>query len=113
MDWIELNDGNLCDYALEKLQEMGELVRVLGPDQKGMRGAGVSFVMNDVHAHDVAQILADNNICMRAGHHCTQPLMQALGVQSSVRFSFGLYNTQADVDKAIAVLKTIPSIFKR
>lgn len=113
MDWIELNDSNLCDYALEKLLELDGLVRILGPEQRGMRGAGISFVMKDVHAHDVAQILADNNICVRAGHHCTQPLMQELGVQSSVRFSFGLYNTQADIDKAIEVLKGIPSIFKR
>lgn len=113
MDWLELNDSNLCDYAYDKLVELGDMVRILGPQAKGLRGSGISFVMKDVHAHDVAQILADNNICVRAGHHCTQPLMEALGVNASVRFSFGVYNSKADVDAAVEVLKGIPEIFKR
>ncbi len=113
MDWIELNDATLADYAFDKLIELGSMVRILGPRTKGLRGSVVSFEMKDVHAHDVAQILADNGVCVRAGHHCAQPLMQALGVVSSVRFSFGLYNSISDVDKAIEVLKTIPNIFKR
>lgn len=113
MDWIEMNDGNLCDYAFDKLSELGDMVRILGPLKKGMRGSAISFVMKDVHAHDVAQILSDNGICVRAGHHCAQPLMQALNVNSSVRFSFGIYNTTEDIDKAIEVLKGIPAIFKK
>jgi cysteine desulfurase/selenocysteine lyase len=113
MDWIELNDSTLVDYALDKLLELDEMVRVLGPQTKGLRGSAVSFEMKGVHAHDVAQILADNGVCVRAGHHCAQPLMQALGASSSVRFSFGLYNSTKDIEKAIEVLKTVPSIFKR
>jgi cysteine desulfurase/selenocysteine lyase len=112
MDQVELNDSSLCDYAFDKLLEV-EGVRVLGPQTKGLRASGIAFVMDRVHAHDVAQILSDSNVCVRAGHHCTQPLMKALGVVSSVRMSFGVYNSFADVDRAIEVLKTVPEIFKK
>jgi cysteine desulfurase/selenocysteine lyase len=113
MSEVEFNDAGLVDYACDKLMEMGDVIRILGPKEKGLRGSAVSFVMQGVHSHDVSQILADNGICVRAGHHCTQPLMKELCVQSSARISFGIYNSMADVNRTIEVLRTIPDIFKK
>ena len=72
----------------------------------------VSFSSSDVHAHDIAQMLADHNICVRAGHHCASPLHESLDLAATCRISFGLYNTTADIDALIVVLSEILERFR-
>ena len=67
----------------------------------------LTFVVDDVHPHDVSEILAADNVAVRAGHHCAQPLLAHLGYSATVRASFAFYNTTADVDRFIASLSTV------
>ena len=67
-------------------------------------GSIVSFQVNNIHPHDVASFLANNNIAVRAGHHCAQPLLESMGVPATVRASFSIYNTDEDVDKIVSAL---------
>ena len=71
----------------------------------------VSFYHNEIHAHDLAQILGDNDIAVRAGHHCAQPLLSHLGVSSTLRMSISVYNTQHDIDATIEALKLAEAVF--
>jgi cysteine desulfurase/selenocysteine lyase len=94
-DAIRAHEDALRDYAIERLSEIPGL-RLVGtaPD----KAAVIAFVMNDAHAHDIASLLDGDGICVRAGHHCTQPLHRRLGVTATARASFTLYNTRAEVD---------------
>lgn len=107
MEEVEKHDVELVEYAESKLNEL-EFIQLVG---KGDRKSAVSFVVEGVHPHDVAQILSDNHIAVRAGHHCTQPLNDAYGHAATVRFSFGLYNDKSDIDKAVEVLKEVKKLF--
>jgi cysteine desulfurase/selenocysteine lyase len=71
----------------------------------------ISFAVGGVHPHDVAEILGRDNVCIRAGHHCAQPLMRRLGVAATSRPSFGVHNTRADVDRLLDGLGNVRSIF--
>jgi cysteine desulfurase/selenocysteine lyase len=84
-------DRELTEYALERLLSTDGL-ELYGPKTPEQRGALFSFNYKDIHSHDVASILDFTNIAVRAGHHCAQPLMQRLGVNSTVRASFYVYN---------------------
>jgi cysteine desulfurase/selenocysteine lyase len=75
--------------------------RVVGPHDADARGGVVSFVLDDVHPHDVAEILDRHAVCVRAGHHCTQPLVERLGLAATVRASFYLYTATEDVDRLV------------
>ncbi len=97
---FSLNEEKLTCYLLEKLDE--QKIKYFG--HKNSSGPVVSFVL-DVHPHDVSTILDRYNVCIRAGHHCAQPLMQCLGVVATCRVSFAGYNTKEDVDKLIQGLK--------
>lgn len=132
VDYLEkLGMGNvrkhevaLTKYALERLSEIPE-VTIYGPGASftpGVRGAYtpgvltragvVSFNVDSIHAHDVASILDSDGIAIRSGHHCAQPLMDFLGIESAARVSFYIYNTKADVDKFIEGVKKVKKIFK-
>ena len=74
------------------------------PPDAERRGALVSFELAGLHPHDVAEILGRHGVCIRAGHHCAQPLMRCLGVPATARASFYVYNTRDDVDRLIAAL---------
>jgi len=78
-------------------------VRVLGTTQE--KGAIVSFVMENAHAHDLAQLMDKYGVAVRAGHHCAHPLMKRYGVTATVRASIALYNTAEDVDAFLEALK--------
>jgi cysteine desulfurase/selenocysteine lyase len=97
---IEQHERSLTDYALERLAEVPRL-RLLGPSGADDRGGVISFDLGGVHPHDVAEILDRHAVCVRAGHHCTQPLVERLGVAATVRASFGPYNDRDDVDRLI------------
>jgi cysteine desulfurase/selenocysteine lyase len=71
----------------------------------------VSFLLNDVHAHDVVTVADQWGVALRGGHHCTQPLMHKLGVESTARGSFYFYNTKSEVDRFIEVVKEIQTFF--
>jgi cysteine desulfurase / selenocysteine lyase len=82
-----------------------------GPRDAAERGALVSFALDGVHPHDVAEILGRQGVCVRAGHHCAQPLMRRLGVGATSRASFGVHNTHDDVDALIAGLAKVQEVF--
>lgn len=104
------HDQELAQYAYERLAALGN-VRLFGP--KIGRGGLVSFLLNDVHAHDVVTLADRAGVALRGGHHCTQPLMRRLGIESTARASFYFYNTRAEVDRFIEVIREIQKFFAR
>lgn len=104
----EVELAQLCYDTLKK--EFGEKIKIIGP-QKRESGI-VAFVVEGVHAHDVAQLLNEDNIAVRAGHHCAMPLHTHLGITASVRASFYLYNTKGDIEKLISSLQKVYHLFK-
>lgn len=102
------HDLELATHAYQRLSEL-KGVRLFGP--KGERGGLVSFLLDDVHAHDVVTIADRYGVALRGGHHCTQPLMKKLGVPSTARASFYFYNTRAEVDRFIEVVREIQKFF--
>jgi len=84
-------------------------IRIFGP-HVGRAGL-VSFLLNDIHAHDVTELANQKGVALRGGHHCTQPLMRKLGVESTSRASFYFYNTTAEIDRMVEVLKEIQKFF--
>lgn len=112
LDAIHSHEVELAQTCYDKLkEEFGEKITLIGP-QKRESGI-VAFVVNGVHAHDVAQLLNEDDIAVRAGHHCAMPLHTKLGIEASVRASFYLYNTKEDVDKLVSSLKKVRKIFKK
>ena len=109
MDAVRAHEADLVHYALERLAEVPGLT-IYGPLDEP-RGTVISFAIEGVHPHDVADLLGRENICVRAGHHCAQPLMRRLGLAATSRPSFGVHNTRADVDRLIDGLATVRSIF--
>ncbi len=105
MDAVAAHERQITAYALERLREIPGL-RILGPGLDE-RGGVVSFSMDGIHPHDVAQVLDGEGVCVRAGHHCTKPLHRKLGIGASVRASFYVYTTTEEIDVlARSLLKT-------
>ena len=86
-------------------------VQIYGPRLVSERGGIVSFEMEGLHPHDIAEICNRDAVCIRAGHHCAQPLMQALGVPATARASFQVYTTRDDVDRLVEALERARSVF--
>jgi cysteine desulfurase / selenocysteine lyase len=107
-DKISAHDLELGAYAFAKLSGLKN-IRLFGP-HVGRAGL-VSFLLNGVHAHDVTELANRQGIALRGGHHCTQPLMRKLGVESTSRASFYFYNTTAEIDRLVEVLKEIQKFF--
>ena len=110
MEAIRAHELDLTGYALGRLSEV-QGVEVHGPRDAQARGAVISFALDGVHPHDVAEILARDGVCVRASHHCAQPLMRRLGIPASVRASFAVHNTHADIDRLIEGLGRVREIF--
>jgi cysteine desulfurase / selenocysteine lyase len=104
------HERDLVSYACARLEQIPDVV-IYGPHDPEKRSGVVSFTVGDVHPHDLATILDAEGIAIRAGHHCTQPLMRRLGVAATARASFYLYNTRADVDALVAGIQYARSIF--
>ena len=83
-----------------------------GPPDAADRGALVSFVLEGAHPHDVGEILGREGVCVRTGHHCTQPLMRRLGASATTRASFAVHNSSADIERLIAGLGTVASVLQ-
>jgi cysteine desulfurase/selenocysteine lyase len=110
MDAIRAHERDLTAYALQRLAEVPGLT-VYGPPDADRRGALVSWTMDCAHPHDVAEIVARTGVCVRAGHHCAQPLMKVLGVGATTRASFAVHNSRSDVDALIAGLHDVRKVF--
>ncbi len=107
---VARHEHELCRYAYERLLEIDGL-KILGPAPEHRAGL-VSFTLPEPHAHDIAQLLDEQGIAVRAGHHCTWPLHDRLGITASTRASFYLYNTPAEVDLLVAVVAKIRDRFR-
>jgi len=102
------HDQDLAAYTYDQLSRL-KGIRLFGP--KTGRAGVVSFLLNEVHAHDVVTVADQRGVALRGGHHCTQPLMRKLGVESTARASFYFYNTEAEVDRFVEVVKEIQKFF--
>jgi cysteine desulfurase/selenocysteine lyase len=103
MDRVLAHEQAVVGYALERLSEIPGIT-IYGPNDPALRSGVVSFTLQDIHPHDIASILDEENVAVRAGHHCAQPLMASLGVVATTRASFYVYNTEDDVDRLVAAL---------
>jgi cysteine desulfurase/selenocysteine lyase len=110
MDAVREHGRDVTGYALERLSEVQGLV-VHGTTDLDQRGSLVSFAVRGIHPHDVAEILGREGVCVRAGHHCAQPLMRRLGSPASTRASIAVHNTRDDVDRLIDGLGTVQGVF--
>jgi cysteine desulfurase/selenocysteine lyase len=106
---IEAHLQQLLDYATEKLSSINGL-RLIGT--AAHKSSIISFLLDDVHPHDMGTILNEAGVAIRAGHHCTMPLMQRLRVPGTTRASFAVYNTFAEVDQLAEALLKVQAIFK-
>ena len=97
MDEIHAHEQELTKYCLQKLSAIPG-VQIAGPLDTENRGGAVSFVVDGVHPHDLGQVLDDRGVCVRVGHHCAWPAHRSLGMQSTARASFYLYNTTEEID---------------
>jgi cysteine desulfurase/selenocysteine lyase len=108
---IRLHEREVTEYALDKLSKIKGL-SIYGPKEAQMRDGIISFNLGDIHAHDMATLLDEDGIAVRAGHHCAQPLMERLGVPGTARASFYVYNTEEEVDLLASSLERAGRIFK-
>jgi cysteine desulfurase/selenocysteine lyase len=112
LDAVRAHEKQLTRYALDALHErLGDSITIYGPDDVEGRGGTVSFLFEDIHAHDISQVVDEEGICVRAGHHCAKPLMRVLGVPATTRASFYVYNDEADVDALVEALATAERFF--
>jgi cysteine desulfurase/selenocysteine lyase len=111
MEAVLGHEREVADYALARLEDVPGL-RVFGPDRGPDRVGPVSFELEGVHAHDVAEILDRHGVAVRAGHHCAQPLMDRLGVPATARASFGVYTTPEEIDRLVEGLLDARRVFK-
>ncbi|HMD52837.1 MAG TPA: SufS family cysteine desulfurase [Solirubrobacteraceae bacterium] len=110
MERVRAHERSLTAYMLERLAEVPGL-RVVGPPGADRRGGLASFTVEGIHPHDVAELVDRGGVCIRAGHHCAQPLLRCLGVGATARASVGVYNDPSDVDALIDALLAGREVF--
>ncbi|WP_338146288.1 cysteine desulfurase [Streptomyces boncukensis] len=110
MDRIWQHEHALTEYAVRRLREIPDL-RIIGPDSAEDRGATISFTLGDIHPHDVGQVLDEQGIAVRVGHHCARPVCLRYGIPATTRASFYLYNTPAEVDALADGLEHVRNFF--
>ena len=111
MDNVRAHERELSRLALERLAGVPGL-RVIGPSSADERGGVISFELEGMHPHDVAELVNRDNVCIRAGHHCAQPLMRALNVSATARASFGPYNVPGDIELLVESLARARDVFE-
>lgn len=111
MDEVRKHEVDITDYALKALARINGVV-VYGQTHAKNRGGVIAFTLKGVHAHDIAQILDQDNICIRAGHHCAMPLHEYLKLSATVRASFYVYTTKEDVDALVEGLEKVKKLFQ-
>jgi cysteine desulfurase/selenocysteine lyase len=107
---IHNHEIEITQYAISKLQEIEE-ARIIGPTDMNLRGGAVSFTLGEIHPHDLGQYLDNSGIAVRTGHHCAWPLTRKMGVPSTTRASFYLYNTIEDIDALITGVRDAQKYF--
>lgn len=112
MDNVRRHEVELTAYALRTLNERyGDKITIHGPTEPAERGGVLSFAYNDVHPHDVTQVLDQAGVAVRAGHHCAKPLMKVLGAHATSRASVYVYNDRSDIDSLADALSAVDDIF--
>ena len=110
MEAIQAHEKQLTAYALDALAATPD-VRVIGPTDTADRGATISFTVEGIHPHDVGQILDDEGVQVRVGHHCARPTCVRFGVPATTRASFYLYTTTAEIDALVRGLERVRKVF--
>jgi cysteine desulfurase / selenocysteine lyase len=110
MDAVRAHERTLVDYALERLQDVPGIT-LYGPRDPELHGGAVSFTLPNIHPHDLATLVDREGIAVRAGHHCTQPLMDRLGVAATTRASFYVYNRPGEVDQLVDGIQKAQKVF--
>jgi cysteine desulfurase/selenocysteine lyase len=110
MDNVRAHERDLIAYALERLPEV-EDISLFGPTDLDRRGGVVAFAIEGIHPHDIAELCDRQAVCVRAGHHCAQPLMRCLGVGATARASFHVYNARDEVDRLVEALTGAREVF--
>ena len=111
MDKVRAHEKELLRYGVEKLGAIGGVTQY-GPDDLASRSGVLSFTLEGVHPHDTATILDQNGVCVRAGHHCAQPLMRRMNVPATARASVYIYSTPADIDALAVGIERVKEIFR-
>tara|TARA_B100000676_G_scaffold195470_1_gene192197 strand:+ start:898 stop:2103 length:1206 start_codon:yes stop_codon:yes gene_type:complete len=104
---IQMHEDSLLEYGLEELSKIDDILLYGNPSN---RGAVIPFNIEGIHSHDLAKFLDTDKVCIRAGHHCAQPIMSALGISASARASFYLYNDTNDIDELVMSIKKTAKI---
>jgi len=110
MERVRSHERTLVDYAMEKLQEIPGIT-LYGPRDPEIHGGAISFTLPNIHPHDLATLVDREGIAVRAGHHCTQPLMDRLGVPATTRASFYIYNRVDEVDQLVGGIQKAQKVF--
>jgi cysteine desulfurase/selenocysteine lyase len=111
MNQIHAHESALTQRAIDGLSAIPGLT-IVGPTDMKLRGGALSFTVEGIHPHDLGQVLDDQGIAVRTGHHCAWPLMQALRVQATTRASFYLYNTFEEIDQLVSAVIDAKKFFK-
>ena len=109
---VEKMEKEIVKYAMEELEKLN-FVEIYGPKDIAKRASVISFNVKGVHPHDVASVLDSENVCIRSGNHCAQPLLRHMGLDSTCRASFYIYNTKEDVDRLVEALKKTEKMFEK
>ena len=112
MENVRQHEIEVTAYALEALSEVPGLT-LLGPRQAAQKGGVAAFTLDGVHPHDIAQLLDEQGIAVRAGHHCAMPLHTRLGLGASARASFYVHTTLDEIDQLVAGLRRVNDVFRR
>jgi cysteine desulfurase / selenocysteine lyase len=110
---IRAHEKNLAGYAMKLLKEtFGNTINILGPSNQERRAGIIAFAFANIHPHDIAHLLGEENVCVRAGNHCASPLHQTLNLNATTRISFSIYNSKKDVEKFIETLQKVQQKLK-
>lgn len=112
MSNVEKIEEEILNYAISELKKL-DFITIYGPKDIKKRASVISFNVNGIHPHDVASVLDSCNVCVRSGNHCAQPLLRFMGIDSTCRASFYIYNTKEDVDKLIEALYKTRDMFSK
>ena len=112
MDAVRDHEMRLTRFMLDALRErFPDSLTIYGPSDVSIRGGAVSFLFDGIHAHDISQVLDEDGVCVRAGHHCAKPLMRQLGVPATSRASVYVYNDESDIDVLVEALAKAQKFF--
>ncbi len=112
LESIHDHEAALTQYAIKKLNAaFGQHIHILGVDDPALRVGIISFTLDGLHPHDLAHLLGEANICVRAGEHCASPLHRRLSLNATTRISLSIYSTEADIDRLIGAMTNIRRIF--